>query len=140
MDPLTGITAALSGLKTAGDLAKSVRDGVKDRKIKQEEVATQIREIQDLIMDGKDALNNAKDEIVRLQGEVAKLTDLQDNFEFTDNVYFSKKTRVAYCPLCLTVDHKAVPLADYGDQCLYCVIHKHTFEPPPPVGSARSTY
>jgi hypothetical protein len=140
MDPLTGITTALGGLKTAGDLAKSVREGVKASKIKPDEVARQISEIQDLIMDGKDALNNSKDEIVRLKGELAKLTDLQDNFEFRDNVYYRKGTNVAYCPLCLKADHKLVPLTDYGDQCLYCAIHKHTFEPPPPVGFARSTY
>ena len=89
-------------------------------------------------MNGKDALNSAKDEIVRLRGEVAKLTDLQEsNFEPKENVYFRKETNIPYCPLCLTADRKAVPLTDYGDQSLYCAIHKHTFEP---VGLGRSVY
>ncbi len=128
MEPLTTITAALGGLKTAGDLARSVRDGVKGKKIKPDEVATQISEIQDLIMNGKDALNSAKDEIVRLRGEVAKLTYLQEsNFELKDNVYFRKGTNIPYCPLCLTADRKAVPLTDYGDRGKLVLRHSQAY-------------
>jgi hypothetical protein len=122
MFDLAIITGALGGLKTASDLIKNVRDGVKSRQMKLDEVDSRISEVYNHIVDAKAALNDAKDEITVLRAEVAKLKDLEEGFEFRDNAYWRKD--IAYCPKCLKIDGKPVPLNN-----LYCGKHDESFLP-----------
>jgi chromosome segregation ATPase len=122
MFEITVITGALGGLKTASDLLKTLRDGIKSKQIKLDEVASRISEAFDHIVEAKAALNDANDEISRLQAELTKLKDL-DNYELRDNAYW--RSGFAYCPKCLKIDLKAVPLNN-----LYCGKHDESFLPP----------
>jgi chromosome segregation ATPase len=120
---LAVITGALGGLKTASDLIRNVRDGVKSKQMKLDEVDSRISEVFDHIVEAKVALNDAKDEITLLRAELAKLKDLEEGYEFRDNAYW--RDGVAYCPKCLKIDGKHVPLNN-----LYCGKHDETFLPP----------
>jgi hypothetical protein len=69
---LMSIAAGASALKTAVDLARSLRDAAKRGEIKQEEFAGRVGEIYDYIIDSKDALVEAKDEISNLKADLGK--------------------------------------------------------------------
>jgi hypothetical protein len=124
------IVAGLSGLKTAADLTRTLREALKSSQLKPDEISGRIGEIYDYIVDSKDALIDAKEEIVRLQDEITKLRDIGDNFELRDNVYWRKGTRDAYCPLCLGATGRAVPLQKTSGEIWYCGIHEKWFEGP----------
>lgn len=128
---LTEIGTGLSGLKTATELLRALRDGIKAGHLKADELSSRIGEIYDNIIDSKSALTDAKEEISRLQNELTKLTNIRDDFELRDNVFWRKGTRDAYCPLCLGADQKAVPLYHNGI-AWHCGIHDKYFNPRSP--------
>lgn len=129
---ITVITGALGGLKTAGELLKAVRDGIKSKQMKLDDVPGQISEAYSHLIEAKTVLTEAKDEISRLQAELAKLKDFVENYELRDNVYWRKGTRDAYCPLCMGDKQKAVPLQNKGLLGWRCGIHDVSFHPTPP--------
>ncbi len=125
---IAAITGALGGLKTATDLLKGIRDGIKSKRMKLDEVDSRISEAYDHVVEAKAALIEAKDEISRMQGELAKLRDIRDGFDLRDNVFWRKGTKDAYCPFCLGANETAVPLLDQGGTW-YCGIHDRVFAP-----------
>jgi len=73
MDPITGIVAGLSGLKTASDLATRIREALGSREVKLDEVVPRIIEIQGLISDGRTALIDMQEQLLDKNKEIARL-------------------------------------------------------------------
>jgi hypothetical protein len=100
---LMSIAAGASALKTAVDLARSLRDAAKRGEIKQEEFAGRVGEIYDYIIDSKDALVEAKDEISNLKADLAEARKDRNVF-LEGNVYWEKhddgRTDGSLCPSC----------------------------------------
>ena len=69
------ITSGLAGLEAAGDLTKAMRDAAKAGTLKPDEFAGRVGEIYDYIVDSKDALVEAKDEIQDLQSQIKAFND-----------------------------------------------------------------
>jgi hypothetical protein len=61
------IATGLSALKTSTDLLRALREKLKSGEVKGEEVIGRIGEIYDYIVESKDALVDAKDEIYALK-------------------------------------------------------------------------
>jgi hypothetical protein len=64
------IGTGLSALKAATELTRSLREGLKSGTIKGDEISGRIGEIYDHIVDSKDALVEARDEIQELKGQL----------------------------------------------------------------------
>lgn len=154
----TDIASALGSLKTAVDLTRGLRDGLKSGKVKLADAAAHIGEIYDHIVDSKDALNDAKDEIARLREQVEKLTkaaEEEHSFTFEHGVYWKTfqietsrregpeqtpiveiRYRGPFCPLCKDVDGKTVHLRQDGAMqdgvrlIWYCDVHKLDYVTP----------
>jgi hypothetical protein len=75
MDPITGITTALAGLKTATDIATSLRKAFTSHEVKNEEVPDKLMELQGLILESRAALSNAQDDIFAKSKEIHRLEE-----------------------------------------------------------------
>ncbi len=60
-------------MKTAADLARSIRDAAKAGSLKSDEFAGRVAEVYDYIIDSKEALLSAQEQGTRLQAENEKL-------------------------------------------------------------------
>src|SRR5947207_7655935 len=126
---------ALAGLKTASELTTRLREALKSRDVKLDEVVARIIEIQDMISDGRTALIDAQDELLRKTAETQNLKEqirkleaaaaTERSFRFNDGVYWqsvahdqgmkhpdgnellSVHWEGPFCPMCKDVDHKA---------------------------------
>jgi len=108
MDLATG----LSGLKTAVDLARALRDGAKAGAIEQDEFAGRVGEIYDYIIDSKDALVDAKDQILELRQKVELLQtklDERQSMKFATGAYWTNADG-PFCQLCWESERKAIRL------------------------------
>ncbi len=136
MDILTG----MSGLKTATDLLRSLRDALKSGQIKPDEVAGRIGEIYDYIVESKDALVDAKDEIQELKDKLSSLEhtkEVNDSLEFDGKVYWKKDDPDhPFCPTCWDVNKQLVRLSQWDEPAQYggvwkthyrCHVHKLDF-------------
>jgi hypothetical protein len=140
MDPLTG----LATLKTASELATGLRDALKSRDVKLDEVAARLIEIQDLIVDGRGALIEAQEQLIGKSEELADLRRQVVEFQAairekealkylhgaywrtfevdkgeTDpdgNSYVEIRYDGPFCPTCNDADGKAVRLRLLADQ------------------------
>ena len=78
-----------------------MRDGIKSKQMKLDDVPGQISEAYSHLIEAKTVLTEAKDEISGLQAELAKLKDFVENYELRDNVYWRKGTQsmvhIAHC-------------------------------------------
>jgi hypothetical protein len=154
VDILTG----LSGLKTAADLTRMLRESLKSGQIiKGDEIAGRIGEIYDYIVDSKDALVDAKDQIVQLRDEIKKLQNAlerEKKYVFMHGVYWETfeitglhihddegnpiseiRYHGPFCPLCKDGDDKAVHLkksgaTENGVPAWWCEIHKTEYGAP----------
>jgi hypothetical protein len=136
-----GLGTGLATLKTAYDLSKGVRDALKSREVKLDEVTARMIEIQDLITEGRSALIDAQEELFKKNEELAsmrrKVSELEvaiskkDELTFLHGVYWrtsqikdgedaegNGRSHVYYdgpfCPLCKDVDTKAVRMNHSG--------------------------
>lgn len=109
------IATGLTALKTATDLARSLRDRLKSDEVKGEEVIGRIGEIYDYIVESKDSLIDAKDEIhdlkEKLHAAEAKLHAADDFAAFRASLTYNEQFGIwkreisgvteAYCGACL---------------------------------------
>lgn len=72
------ITAGISATKTGFELIKSVRELVKRPQVDAAEVSARLLELQDLMLDARNALSEAEDEKTRLEARIAELTRMAD--------------------------------------------------------------
>jgi len=86
------LVAGLSGLKTASDLTTRLREALKNREVKLDEVVARIIEIQDLISDGRTALIDAQEDIIKRTAEIGKLNEelkrLTASLDLSERVIF----------------------------------------------------
>jgi hypothetical protein len=75
MDPITGITTALAGLKTATDIATSLRKAFASHEVKTDEVPGKLMELQGLILESRAALSDAQHEIFAKNKEIYRLEE-----------------------------------------------------------------
>jgi hypothetical protein len=128
---LTTIAAGLSGLKSAADMTKALRDGLKAGSIKADEIAGRIGEIYDYITDSKAALVDAQEEIHSLKTELHGLR--RDALVFLEgDVNWEKRADQKYdgplCPACWGLSQKRVPLTEdehrnHPDYVVYYCLH-----------------
>lgn len=133
------ITAGLSGLKSATELIRVLREKLKAETVAQDEIAGRIGEIYDYIVDSKDALIDAKDEAESLKDQLKKLkemSDLKSRLEFDGQVFWlaaGDKWDGPFCPICWNADEKLVPLChsnariDPTEASFDCHIHCRHF-------------
>jgi chromosome segregation ATPase len=92
MEPLTAVTTALGGIKTAKDLTSSLRERLKRQDIKLDEVQARIIEILDIIQDSQSGLIDAKQALVDLSEELLtvkrELSDLKQANALATSVVF----------------------------------------------------
>jgi hypothetical protein len=127
--------AGISATKTGFDLIKSLRELVKRPKVDAAEVSARLLELQELMLDARNALSEAQDEKVALENRIAELTSMADigkDFKSSDGVYWREK--FPYCPTCWDVDRKPVRLAgpvfrqNTGHRDVWtCPLHKVEF-------------
>jgi hypothetical protein len=108
------ILAALAGLKTASELTTRIREALKSREVKLDEVVARIIEIQDLISDGRTALIDSQEELMKKNEKISSLSDeirslkakadLEHLVVFHDRACWKKlddgSEEGPYCPVC----------------------------------------
>ena len=123
------ITAGISATKTGFELIKSVRELLRRPEVDAAEISARLLELQDLMLDARNALSEAEDEKTKLEARIAELTRMADfgkDFVLWNGLYWLHK--VPYCPTCWDVDRKTVrlggPVTMTGEDIWQCPIHK----------------
>jgi hypothetical protein len=134
MDIVTG----LSALNTGTQLLRAARDAAKLGTLKPDEFAGRVSEIYDYIVDSKQALINAKDEIQSLKEQVRALQtqdQVGQRLRYDGRVYWKDDDNEhPFCATCWDTDKKLIHLAvrgvpqQYPDGLTkreyYCHVHK----------------
>jgi hypothetical protein len=110
------ILAGLAGLKTASDFIEGFRKALAKKEVNPDEVLGRIIELQGLISDGRSALIDAQEEVLKLKAQVSSLN--KDANVFPDGgVNWEKRSDDKYdgslCPACWGLSHKRVPMVKY---------------------------
>jgi hypothetical protein len=134
------ITAGLSSIKTAAEMLKMLRDGLKEGRIQPDEIAGRIGEMYDYIIDSKAALLEVQEELDQLKAEVKELKDkrsLGASLDFDGRVYWiakGDKWEGPFCPICwhektnlVRLDHQRSQFQDPLDASFWCNIHRNDF-------------
>ena len=110
-------------------MTRALRDGIKAGQIKGDEIAGRIGEIYDYIIESKDALVGAKEEIQSLKDRL-RIVEEQDDFRKGlrfERTRYHRNTEAGeevYCSACLDVDGKRVRLGRSNENTNYkCEIH-----------------
>ena len=106
------IATGLSATKTGFDLIKSVRELVKRPDIDAAEISARLLELQELMLDARNALSEAHDEKGKLEARIAELSRMADfgkDFVAAEGVYWREDA--PYCPICWDVERKPVRLS-----------------------------
>ena len=75
MDPITGITTALAGLKTATEIATNLRKAFVSHEAKTDDVTERLMELQGLILESRAALSDAQDDIFAKNKQIYQLEE-----------------------------------------------------------------
>jgi hypothetical protein len=126
------IAGGLSATKTGFDLIKSVRELVKRPDTDAAEISARLLELQDLMLDARTALSDARDEKTKLEARIAELSHMADfgkDFTSDRGVYWLED--YPYCPACWDVDRKPVRLSGpvwVGHETIWtCPFHKSQY-------------
>jgi len=132
------IAEGLGALKSAFDIGHAINQRIREGKLYPNEIADQLLQLQQLIIDSQRALNDAAEEIRELKEQLATLQrddEIVKDLEYiSDGGFYSRKseresgTVVAYCPLCWGDAKKLVPLNPReGKGNYFCAIHKSSY-------------
>ena len=119
-DPAS-ISAALASVKSILDILKNAKDAQLATKI-----GGEIANLQGRLIEVQQQALDLQTENQELKRGLKALTDIRDNFELRQGVYFRSGTQDAYCPLCMGAKNNIVPLTKDGDGWM-CGIHKTHF-------------
>jgi hypothetical protein len=129
------LATGLSALNAATNLTRSLREKLKSGEIKGEEIIGRIGEIYDNIVDSKDALVEARDEIHQLDeriDELKRLWDFGKDLKPKFGVYWRED--FPYCPSCWEQERKLTrlggPVVDQVAGYLHiwtCPVHKANY-------------
>jgi len=123
------LLAGLSVLKTSADLLKLTRDAAKAGTLKQDEFVGRITEVYDHIIDSREAMLKAQEEIQSLR---AQLREANDDKEFRNSLQFDPagiykrpgpQGEEWYCSACLDDNGKRIRLtrSSFGEGS--CHVH-----------------
>lgn len=135
MDIITGITTAISTLKTGYEIKKLA--GNLDSEVQQSDLRVEIRKLQESLIDVQDVLLNAKSEILQnreiIQEKNKRIAELEDlakfqrTLVFKDSMYFESDengnpVNNPYCSNCWESEKKAIHLNNRKDffECPCC--------------------
>jgi hypothetical protein len=137
MDIITGITAAITTLKTGFEIKKLA--GNLGSEVQQSELRVEIRKLQESLIDVQSVLLSAKKEILDnrefLRENESRIKELEDLLKFKaklvrkDGMYFESdengdSTGEPYCSNCWEVSNRVVPLlsrdTNYDYLCPNC--------------------
>jgi len=107
-----GIVEGIAATRTGFELIKSLRELVKRPETDASEVLARLLELQELMLDARNALNDAQDEKAKLESritELARMADFGKDFRKAHGVYWHET--YPYCPVCWDVDRKPVRLS-----------------------------
>jgi hypothetical protein len=134
---------ALAGLKTASELTARLREALKSREVKLDEVVARIIEIQDLISDGRSALIDSQEELMKKNEAISSLNDeikslkaqadLEHSVVFHDRACWKNadngEEEGPYCPVCWGDSRKLIRGVVWHTEPSHitfsCYIHKH---------------
>jgi hypothetical protein len=127
----------MSGLKAAADMTRALRDGLKAGTVKADEIAGRIGEIYDYVIDSKDALVTAKEQIDALKTQIRSMEDiaaLAARLDFDGKVYWlpkDDKWEGPFCAQCwdemrklIRMDHQCVQSFNPLDASFHCYVHQ----------------
>src|ERR1017187_1951042 len=114
------IASGLIALKSGFDISRTVSQRIKENKSYPSEIADQLLQLQQLMLDSQRSLNDAAEEIRALKQQIASLqqtNELEQDLEWVEDGAFwirksdkSSGVRISYCPLCWGENKKLVPL------------------------------
>jgi hypothetical protein len=130
------ISGGISATKTGFDLVRSVRDLVRRQGVDPAEISARLLELQELMLDARNALTDAQDEKEKLEKrieELMRMADFGKDFTLEEGVYW--RGGVPYCPICWDVDRKTVrlggplvrPAGFCNSMAWECPFHKTAF-------------
>jgi len=133
------IASGLSALKSGFDISRTINQRIKEGKSYPNEIAEQLLQLQQLMLDSQRALNDAAEEIRALKQEVTALQgmeQIQQDLEWVeDGGFWIRKseresgTTIHYCPLCWGDGKKLVPLnPTSGSGYFRCALHNSSHE------------
>src|ERR1035441_3285679 len=105
------ITAALSGAKTAFELARALQNGLARQQIKPEEIPARLMELQQHILSMQAIVHDLAEENWTLTSRIEELqrsADFGKDFTFEEGVYWHRE--FPYCPNCWDADRKPIRL------------------------------
>jgi hypothetical protein len=128
------IITGLSGLKSAAEMTKALRDGIKSGQIKADEIAGRIGEIYDYIIDSKAALVDTQEEVQALRAQIQSFNDekeFRDSLTFDPVGIYRRKAPAGndelYCSACLDEHNKRVRLTGGSPGKGFACCHIHGY-------------
>ena len=106
------IESGLSATKIGFELLKGIRELLKRDQVDAHEISNRLMELQELLLTSRDALNDARDQKLKLEARIAELSRMADfgkDFKSAHGVYFYEAH--PYCPVCWDVDRKPVRMS-----------------------------
>ncbi|KFZ37446.1 hypothetical protein HR45_10540 [Shewanella mangrovi] len=118
MTDLATISAALTSIKTAVDLAKIIKDG--DKSLEQAEIKYKLAELISALADAKMEIAEVRELVLSKDNELSALKDVfeqQKNMEWDEPYYFHVKDgqrQGPFCQQCYDSENKLVRLINRG--------------------------
>ena len=133
------IASGLSALKSGFEISRTINQRIKEGKSYPNEIADQLLQLQQLMLDSQRALNDADEEIRKLKEEIVGLKGtqlLEQDLEWVeDGGFWVRKSErdlgiaIRYCPLCWGDGQKLVPLNPASGRGVFvCALHKSSHE------------
>lgn len=133
------IAEGLGALKTAFDIGHAINQRVKEGKLYPNEIADQLLQLQQLILESQRSLNDAAEEIRTLKDRLSasdRTREIEQDLEYAqDGGFFVRKSERAvgkfinYCPVCWGENQKLVPLNPMtGEGFFKCTVHNSLYE------------
>ena len=148
MDPITAIVTALSGIKTATEIAQLLKTS--DDAYLKAELKLRMAELMIALADTKIAISELKEIIQKKDDEISLLSSKNkeiDSLIFIEPIYRKKlengEYEGYYCQRCYDVDKKVVRLIKHNSDSYYCNECKNTYYGPnyvAPMRNRRSSY
>jgi DNA repair exonuclease SbcCD ATPase subunit len=133
------IASGLSALKSGFDISRTINQRIKEGKSYPNEIADQLFQLQQLMLDSQRSLNDAAEEIRALKEQIASREQVEQirlDMEWVeDGGFWIRKSEkdsgvsIRYCPLCWGESAKLVPLNPTGGEGFFrCALHKSSHE------------
>lgn len=131
VDP-SSISTGIAAVKSGFEVAKGIRELLKQEKVDAHEISAQLLRLQELMLDSQRALNEADAELKTLQSQLDRRKELDADklWEPDGSFYLRKSDREAgrfipYCPICWDATQNSIPMAPLNVPGAYkCGLHE----------------